>query len=111
MKVVSPLVWTSRRPLQIKGSAQVSSGDNGGEPLLELTQGANLSLKGLEFVGPGGYSIENQGGGKGIFVNVPMDRNGIVKVSLRDVIVRNTGNHGVHVSDCNIGDGCGALVA
>lgn len=108
INILSPLVWESTDSLQIKGSGQVITGDNGSEPLLEISQGADLNLKGLEFVGPGGFDIEHQGGGKGIFVNVPADRTGIVKVILSDVIVRDTGNHGVHVSDCSIGDDCGA---
>lgn len=108
IEIESPLVWGHHKSLKIIGTGQVISGDNGSEPLLEITEGANLSLKSLEFVGPGGYSILNQGGGKGIFVNVPDNRKGTVFLSLNDVIVRNTGNHGVHVSDCSLGDDCGA---
>lgn len=105
--ISSPLTWSHRQALKIIGSGQIISGDNGSEPLLEITNGADLSIKSLEFVGPGGYSILTQGGGKGIFVNVPANRRGMINVSLNDVTVRNTGNHGVHISDCSIGDDCG----
>lgn len=107
IEIESPLLWSGSKPLTIIGSGQVISGDNGSEPLLEITEGANLFLKNLELAGPGGYSILNQGGGKGIFVKVPENKTGTVKLWLHNVTVRDTGNHGIHVSDCSIGDDCG----
>ena len=64
---------------------------------------SNLSLK-----GPGGYSYDKQGGGKGIFVDVPDTRSGVVNVVLKNVSISHTGNHGIHVSDCTTGDDCGS---
>ncbi|GAA3945982.1 hypothetical protein [Allohahella marinimesophila] len=106
--IFTPLMYSGTEPLRIRGSGQVISGDNGSEPLLEVSGGADLALTALEFAGPGGYSIENQGGGKGIFLRIPQDKTGTVNVRLKDVRVRDTGNHGIHISDCSTGDDCGA---
>jgi len=108
IQLLSTLVYYSEAALSIIGNGTVISGDNGSEPLLTIANGADTSLKGLELAGPGGYSIENQGGGKGLFIDVPESRTGTVSVSLTDFIARDTGNHGVHVSDCTTGDNCGA---
>ncbi len=104
-----PLVYAGTAPLSINGSGLVIN-DAGlqGEPMLHVSQGADLTLNNLSLVGPGGYSLENQGGGKGIYVEVPMERVGVVSVRLTDVTVKDTGNHGVHISDCSLGDDCGA---
>jgi hypothetical protein len=75
---------------------------------LEISNGADLLIKNLELAGPGGFSIENQGGGKGLFVKVPSDKEDTVDVTLVNVTVRDTGYHGVHISDCTSGDDCGA---
>ena len=61
----------------------------------------------LHLAGAGDFSIENQGGGKGIFVDVEEDARGIVIVDLFRVSISDVGNHGLHVSDCSIGDDCG----
>ena len=116
----TPLTYDGTEPLRIFGSDQViswssalptavpSTVPSGGDgPLLHVSKGANLYVSRLAFEGPGGYSIENQGGGKGIFVEVPEDRQGQVKVQLRAVSISNTGNHGLHIRDCN-DDACGA---
>lgn len=103
----SPLIWDSHKSLNIIGSGQTISGDTGDQPLLEISKGANLSIKHVDFAAPGHYSIVNPGGGKGIFVNVPDYKKGTVKVSLNNVAVSGTGNHGIHISDCSIGDDCG----
>lgn len=107
ISILSSLEYTGEAPLKIIGTGQTITGDVGEAPLFQVSNGANLSIKKLDFVGVGEYSIENQGGGKGIFVNVPEDRQGTVRVKLSDVTVRNTGNHGIHISDCTIGDACG----
>ena len=105
--VEKPLVYDSDEPLTIIGSGQVISWDTGvvtdvdpSDALLYVSEGADLSISKLSFQGLGGYSIENQGGGKGIFVRVPKERVGQVSVNLNEVSVRDTGNHGVHVRDC-----------
>jgi 2',3'-cyclic-nucleotide 2'-phosphodiesterase (5'-nucleotidase family) len=102
--VQSPLQYDSEAPLTITGSGQVIRwGIDSVDPadaLLQVSNGADLSLSKLSFQGLGGYSITKQGGGKGIFINVPTDRAGQVSVNLEDVSVYDTGNHGVHVRDC-----------
>ena len=77
-------------------------------PILFLSAGADLSITNLSLRGQGGFNINEQGGGKGIFVQVPSDREGVVSVKLTKVSVFGTGNHGVIVSDCSLGDDCGA---
>ncbi len=106
--IKSSLVYTGDKKLKLFGTHQVISGNTGDQPLLEISNGADLTIKNLEFAGPGGYSIENQGGGKGIFLKVPVDQTEDVNVVLKNVTVRDTGYHGVHVSDCTTGDDCGA---
>lgn len=108
ISIDSTLLYTGTAPLKINGSGQIISGDTGSEPLFEISAGADLTVSSLEFAGPGGFSIENQGGGKGIFVKIPASKTGTVNVSLTGVTVRDTGNHGVHISDCSTGDDCGA---
>ncbi|WP_200345902.1 bifunctional metallophosphatase/5'-nucleotidase [Halochromatium glycolicum] len=109
--VQSPLHYDSTKPLTIAGSGQVIRwGIDSVDPadaLLHLSKGADLSLSKLSFQGLGGYSITEQGGGKGVFIDVPTDRVGQVNVSLNDVSVSDTGNHGVHVRDCP-NDDCSA---
>ncbi len=108
--IMSPLVYGSDKPLVIYGNGQsvMALGDHN---LLELSNGADLTVVGLSFVGPGGFSIEDQSGsdapGKGIFIDVRDDQRGQVNLVLDDVTVRDVANHGVHVSDCDIADNCG----
>jgi len=103
----SALQYAGEQPLIIKGTGQVISGSLN-DSLLWISEGADLTVSDLTFAGPGTYSIENQGGGKGIYVQVPASRTGMVSLKLTNVMVTGTGNHGVHVSDCNLGDACGA---
>lgn len=108
--VTESLVYTGTAPLTVTGSGQTIDGSgltDKSTPIFAVTAGADLSLSNLSFDGGGGYSIENQGGGKGIFVDVPLDREGMVTLDLHRVSVFNTGNHGIHVSDCTEGDDCG----
>lgn len=105
--ILSTLTYAGNS-LKLVGSFQTISGDTGDQPLLEITNGANLEIRNLTFAGMGGFSIENQGGGKGIFVKVPVEQQDDVYVDLKDVIIRDTGYHGLHISDCTTGDDCGA---
>ncbi|MEH6519456.1 MAG: hypothetical protein V7742_22495 [Halioglobus sp.] len=108
IEVSQTLEYVGTAPLSINGNGRVIYGDILGDgPILQLTNGADLSISNLSFEGPGGYSIEAQGGGKGIYVQVPIEREGVVNVKLSNVSVSHTGNHGVHVSDCSLGDDCG----
>lgn len=103
----SALVYDGTAPLRIIGNNTVvrASGDFN---VLELTQGASLWAGNLTLVGPGGFEFGNDGTGKGLFIQVPNERTGTVNVNLFNVTVRDVANHGIHVSDCTLGDDCGA---
>lgn len=113
--VTETLEYTGTAPLSISGTGQTIDGSgltDNSAPIFEVTDGADLSISKLTFDAGGGnasgpYSRENQGGGKGIFVDVPFERTGVVSLDLTNVTVVGTGNHGVHVSDCTLGDDCG----
>jgi hypothetical protein len=102
----STLSYEGMAPLEIVGNGRtIASSED--ITLLEVTEGADLTISNLTFSGPGGYDVDNQGGGKGIFVEVPIEREGLVSLILTDVTVEDVGDHGVHVSDCDL-EGCGA---
>jgi len=101
----STLFYDSEAALKIVGAGQTVLG--GDFTLFAVTQGADLTVSDLAFEGPGGYDVENQGGGKGIFVDIPIDREGVVRLNLTNVSVSDVGYHGVHVSDCDL-EVCGA---
>lgn len=105
----STLTYTGTAPLKIFGQGQVISptAADADFTLLEISNGANTAITGLQFVGAG-FDFDNPGTGKGIFVSVPQERSDIVRLELTDVTVRNVANHGIHVSDCTLGDDCGA---
>ena len=75
--------------------------------LLTASAGADLSLQDLTLHGPGGFSIMNQGSGKGIFVDLRDDQEGTVLLDLKNVVVAAVAAHGVHLSDCSLADDCG----
>ena len=115
----SPLVYAGREALTLRGSGQTIDGAGfGTDPILTLADGASLKVSDLTFDAGGGDEdgpyerLVNEGGGKAIFIDVPLDATGVVSLAMRDVVVRGTGNHGVHVSDCVLDDGdpdaCGA---
>ncbi len=110
--IESTLEYAGTAPLEIHGTGQtVSTAANA--TLLAVTSGADLTVDGLNFAGPGGFSIEARGdrdgpAGKGIFVDVGGDRDGVVTLVLNDVAVSGVANHGIHVSDCDLADACGA---
>lgn len=110
----STLNYDPKKRLRLLGSGQTLKLDKN-ETLLSVNNGANLFVSDLILEGkPGFYSIENRGdlngeiAGKGIFVDVRDDQSGAVNVSLRDVQVVGFANHGVHISDCDLADDCGA---
>ena len=103
----APLYYDGTAPLTIRGSGQTIDGFGLGlDPILTVTEGADLSIRDLTFDAGGGDEdgawerIVNEGGGKAIYVDVPQDAMGVVRLDLRNVTVLGTGNHGVHVSDC-----------
>ena len=104
----STLVYDGTEPLTIQGKGQTVDGGGLGNTLLEIAEGADLRISNLDFTDGGGYGLPPaNGGGKGIFVNVPSDRTGVVRLNLKNVAVTGVGLHGIHVSDCDI-VGCGA---
>lgn len=103
----SPLWYTGVKALTIKGSGQTIEGFGLGEAsMLTLTKGADLKISNLTFDAGGGDEdgpwerLVNEGGGRAIYVDVPANATGVVRLDLQDVTVLGTGNHGVHVSDC-----------
>jgi hypothetical protein len=93
----STLYYDDEAPLKIVGSGQNVDGGGLGNTLLEITEGADLTTSDLAFTDSGGFDVNNQGGGKGIFVDVPLGRTGIVSLSLTNVAVTGVGLHGIHV--------------
>lgn len=75
-------------------------------PILEVIGGADLAVSNVSFDGGGGYDMFKPGGGKGIFIDVPEVRDGVVELRLSNVNITGTGSFGVHVSDCSLGDLC-----
>lgn len=111
IEIASTLSYGGTAPLAIIGAGQtVSTPAN--VTLLAATGGADLTIQGLTFSGPGGYSINARGdvdqpAGKGIFVDVADDATGTVALTLTDVTVEGVAGHGIHVSDCTLADECG----
>ena len=110
--VSTPLVYNGEQGLRIQGRNQVidASALQGTDDILSINNGADLQVSNLKFTG-NTFTVNedplNPVGGKGIFVNVPEKRQGLVRVTLNNVSVSNVGNHGVHVSDCTLRDECG----
>ena len=112
---LSPLEYAGTRPLRLKGGDATIDGSGFADntlPIVVVSNGASVRISNLT-IDAGGmqngepYSRLNQGGGKGLFIDVPEDRTGVVRVELRQVRVTGTGNHGIHISDCSLGDDCG----
>jgi len=112
IEIASTLTYAGQESLYIEGSGQtITTAQN--VTLLAVTEGADLKLRNLDFVGPGGFSITNRGAigqsaGKGIFIDVREDQTGSVTLHLDNVSVSGVANHGIHVSDCSLADACGA---
>lgn len=112
ISVKSTLTYEGKAPLAIYGSGQSIKTDVN-TTLLEVSKGADLTLNNLNFQGPGGFSVKNRGdktgkAGKGIFVKLRGDQTGIVNVTLEGVSLSGIAYHGIHISDCDRGDACGA---
>lgn len=113
--VTETLEYAGDRALRIFGHGQTIDGSGLTDnlaPVLYVSSGADLSVHNLAIDAGAGnaagpYSRLNQGGGKGIYVEVPDTRVDDVNLVLNRVSVTGTGNHGVHVSDCSLGDDCG----
>ena len=108
----SGLTYPGTVPVQILGRGQSVTLD-ANETILAAIGGAGLTLRGLSLQGPGGFSIDARGdldgaAGKGIFIDVADDADGLVHLVLEDVAVSDVAGHGIHVSDCSLADDCGA---
>ncbi|MEO0485869.1 MAG: hypothetical protein AAF092_08155 [Pseudomonadota bacterium] len=106
------LTYEGSAPLALIGTGQTITITENAD-VFAVLNGANVTIQGLNFVGPGGYSISARGdgtgaAGKGIFVRVPDTAIGTVAVALSDVTVSGVANHGIHVSDCSLADACGS---
>ena len=111
------LDYKGLQPLTIIGSGQIVRGKN--VDILKVSNGADLSVSDLSFIGIGSYNIKRKGtgygmnnvdakAGKGIFVDVRDDQVGTVNINLKNVRVEGVANHGIHISDCNLADECGS---
>ncbi|MGR3503603.1 hypothetical protein [Pseudaestuariivita sp.] len=104
------MTYAGTAPLTLLGQGQTIRMRGAGD-VFAVTQGADLTVSGVNFTGPGGYSIMAQAGdvaGKGLFVAVPEDADGTVTMMLNDVTVSDVANHGIHISDCTLADACGS---
>jgi len=108
IKIDTTLTYEGTAPLAVYGKGQtVETGSD--ITLLTLSQGADLTVSDLNFRGPGNFNIKNRGkAGKGIFIDMRPDQTGVVTLVLEDVEVSGGAYHGVHISDCNLADDCGA---
>jgi hypothetical protein len=109
--IESTLSYTGTAPLAIFGTGQTISSANN-VTLLQSAEGADLYIRRLDFAGPGGFDMQARGdrdgpAGKGIFIDVREDQQGMVTLELESVSVTGTAGHGVHVSDCSLADDCG----
>ena len=102
----STLTYAGEKSVALYGNGQ-SIKASGDYTVFAVTEGASLTVIDLNFMGTGNYSIENQGVGKGIFLDVRDQQSGTVKLNLTNVTVSGVANHGVHVSDCSLADECG----
>jgi len=111
VEIADTLSYAGRAPLALIGSGQTIS-SAADVTLLASTQGGDLHVSGLTLAGPGGFSVENRGdadgtAGKGIFIDVRDDQEGLVSLVAENVTVRGVANHGIHISDCTLADDCG----
>lgn len=112
VKIIDTLIYKENKNIRIQGSGQVIDGSGlvGQADIFAVVNGANVIIEGLDFVG--NYFQVNETpsepeGGKGIFINVPSSRQGVVKIDLSGITVTGVGNHGIHISDCTLWDECG----
>lgn len=108
IEIESTLDYAGKTPLAIHGKGQTVRAKVD-TTVFTVSQGADLTVSDLNFAGPGNFSIQNRGGAsKGIFVDMREDQTGVVTLILDDVKVSGVSYHGVHISDCDLADECGA---
>ena len=111
INIKNGLAYLGSQPISIVGTGQTIFGKSD-VTLLTSSGGGDLSITGLSFKGPGGFSINERSdidgvSGKGIFVDVPDGATGTISLHLTNVTVSQVGNHGIHISDCTLADECG----
>ncbi|MEO9514297.1 MAG: hypothetical protein ABJH45_02270 [Paracoccaceae bacterium] len=111
IEIASGLSYEGTEALDLTGMGNLIR-TNANETLLSVPNGADLSINGLSFQGPGGFSVENRGdlngsAGKGIAMSVPREATETIEVKLTNVSVLDVAGHGVHLSDCSLADECG----
>lgn len=112
IEIEGTLEYTGTEPLSIHGEGQTVHAA-GNQTLFASTAGGGLTIRDLNFAGPGGFDLDSRGdqegpAGKGIFIDVAEDQEGLVSLVLENVSVSGVANHGIHVSDCDLADECGA---
>ena len=110
--ISSPLIYEGASGLTIFGAGNAVLADDD-FTLLTSANGGDLTVSDLDFIGVGGFDIDNRAdadgvSGKGIFIDVADDQTGSVALTLTNVTVAGVANHGIHVSDCNLADDCGS---
>lgn len=126
INVIGTIEYDGSVPLVLKGKGHkvYADGDN---TVLHVTNGADLKVSGIRFIGPGGYSYDNENhnqslGGNAILLSTaalpvegdpePTDDVVIgketIKVEIYNSSVNGFGDHGIHLTDCSslsCGDG------
>lgn len=103
------LAYEGTSPLVIIGNGVTITSPNN-VTLLSAIGPEVLAIVAARFTGPGRYSITNRdedAAGKGIFLDVAEDADGVVSLVLTNVAVSDVAGHGIHVSDCTLADACG----
>lgn len=103
------LTYQGTSPLVIIGNGVTITSPNN-VTLLSAIGPEVLAILAARFTGPGGFSINNRDegvAGKGIFLDVADNAEGVVSLVLTNVEVSDVAGHGIHVSDCILANECG----
>ena len=114
--ITETLQLPGRDRYSISGSGQTIDGSamsDRSAPLIEITDGASVTIQNIVLDAGGQingmpFSRLNQGGGKGILHRIPPNKGSMVRLKLKSVTIRGTGNHGIHMTDCFLGEVCGS---
>ena len=102
----STLQYIGTNPLAIRTESMPTIIGSDDFDLLTTNATLFVDIRNIEFEGLGHYSINNQGQGKGIFVDIPDDAVGDAFITLIDVKVSDVASYGILVNDCEEED-CG----
>ena len=89
------LVYDGDGDLNLRGDGVnlIANSESGIDSIFSVTSDANVSVSGITFDGNEGAANH------GILVDIPEDAEGEINISLRDVTVVDTLDHGFHVND------------